>query len=469
VGLLEIIIPTLIGSAIIVILFPKDSLKRISFIPTVCIGTGLGLGITSSLTFIWLNYYGKLTSGYFLNELGFAIVLLFFACFRLFSLKYTKSDLIFVSKTEYSKIRWLKFFFYFLLVIASVLYVLKTFGDLPYGKWDAWAIWNFRARWLFRGEDQWAYAFSNYVLDSHPDYPLLIPGSVFRLWHYIGKDIVAIPILIAGFYTFGSILLISSSISIIRGENQGYVAGIFMLLATNYFKIGTWQYADIPLAFYILSTIILLSLKEVYPIAALRMMFLTGLTASCTAWTKNEGILFLGLVIIVHFFSDFRMEDWRRTLKESSIFFCGLAPILSTVVFFKIKVAPPNDIFNSDNISRIYNYLSEFDRYKQIFLAYAKNITFFNGGIIFLLVLYFLVSGFEKSYIYQRQFLSKVVLLLLLLGGYFFSFLVSPNSLDWHLNSALDRLLIQTWPSWVFLFFYCVKGPEKFTVAETHK
>lgn len=98
-----------------------------------------------------------------------------------------------------------------------------------------------------------------------------------------------------------------------------------------------------------------------------------------------------------------------------------MAPVLSTVVFFKIKVAPPNDIFNSDNISRMYNYLSEFDRYKQIFLAYAKNITFFNGGIIFLLALYLLVSGFEKSYIFQRQFLTKVVLLLLLLGGYFFS------------------------------------------------
>ena len=135
-------------------------------------------------------------------------------------------------------------------------------------------------------------------------------------------------------------------------------------------------------------------------------MFLTGLTASCAAWTKNEGMLFLGLVIIVHFFSDFRMEDWRRTLKESTIF---------------------------------------------------------------LLALYFLVSGFEKNYLIQTQFLSKVALLLLLLGGYFFSFLISPNSLDWHLNSAFDRLLIHTWPSWVFLFFYCVKGPEKFTVAGTHR
>ena len=465
--LLGIIMPFFIGSVIIVILFPKDSLKSINFVLTVCIGTGVGLGITSSLTFMWLNYYGKLTTGYFFCELGFTLFLAFFACYRFLSLKHNISDFIFISKTEYRKIRWLNNFFYFLLAISIFLFILKTFGDLPYGKWDAWAIWNFRARWLFRGEDQWAYAFSNYVLDSHPDYPLLIPVSIFRLWYLIGKDIVAIPILIAGFYTFGSILLISSSISIIRGKNQGNVAGIFMLLATNYLKIGTWQYADIPLAFYILSTIILLSLKELYPIAALRIMFLTGLTVSCTAWTKNEGILFLCLVIFVNFVSDFKIVDWRRTLKETFIFLVGLVPILITVVFFKLKVAPPNDIINLNNISSIYNYLSQLDRYKQIFTAYVKNITLFNGGIIFLMALYLLISGFEKTYYCQRQFLSKIALLLLLLGGYFFSFLISPNSLDWHLNSALDRLLIHTWPSWVFLFFYCVKGPEKYTFAQT--
>jgi hypothetical protein len=465
VELLGIILPFFIGSAIILILFPKYSLKSISFVLTVCLGTGVGLGITSSLTFMWLNYHGKLTTGYFFFELGIALFIAFFACYRFLSLKQNVNDILLISKKEYSKIRWLNNFFYFLLVSSIFLFFLKTFGDLTYGKWDAWAIWNFRARWLFRGDTQWTYAFSKYVLDSHPDYPLLIPVSIFRLWYLIGKDIVTIPILIAGFYTFGSILLISSSISIIRGKNQGNIAGIFMLLATNYLKFGTWQYADIPLAFYILSTVILLSLKELFPKAALRIMFLTGLTVSCAAWTKNEGILFLCLFIFVNTVSDFKVINWKRALKEAFSFLVGLAPILITVVFFKLKVAPPNDIFNLNNITSIYNYLSQPDRYKQIFIAYVKSITLFNGGIIFLVVLYLLISGFEKTYFYQRQFLSGIALLLLLLGGYFFSFLISPNSLDWHLNSALDRLLIHTWPSWVFLFFYCVKGPEKYTVA----
>jgi hypothetical protein len=89
---------------------------------------------------------------------------------------------------------------------------------------------------LFRGGDQWAYAFSNYVIDSHPDYPLLLPVSVFRVWNLIGKDMVTIPILIAGFFTFGSTLLILSSIAMFRGKNQGLLAAIMMLLTTKFLK-----------------------------------------------------------------------------------------------------------------------------------------------------------------------------------------------------------------------------------------
>jgi len=159
-GLLAIFTPFLIGSAIIVILFPKDSLKKIGFALTVCLGTGLGLGITSSFAFLWLAYYGQQTSGYFISEFGLALFLVFFSCYRFYLLKDTQTDSILRSKTEYSTIRWLKIFFYLLLVVSVAYYVLKIFGDSPHGKWDAWAIWNFRARWLFRGEAQWTYAFS---------------------------------------------------------------------------------------------------------------------------------------------------------------------------------------------------------------------------------------------------------------------------------------------------------------------
>jgi hypothetical protein len=463
--LLAIITPFLIGSAIIVILFPKDSLKKIGFALTVCLGTGLVLGITSSLAFQWLAYYGQLTSGYFIGEFGLALFLVFFSCYRFLSLKDTQTDSILRSNTEYITIRWLKIFFYLLLAVSVAYYVLKIFGDSPHGKWDAWAIWNFRARWLFRGEAQWTYAFSNYVLDSHPDYPLLLPVSVFRIWISLGKDIVAIPILIAGFYTFGSILLILSSIAIFRGQTQGYLAGIVMLMATNFLKNGTYQYGDIPLAFYILSTVILFNIKDCSPNASSRIMYLAGLTASGATWTKNEGLLFLIVILLVHVIGDSIMNDWRRSLKDYFCFLLGLIPILSSLIFFKLKFAPANDMVNLDSLSSIWNKLLQFDRYQQILIAFAKKIFLFNDGLNLLLVVYLLISGLDKTYFKQRRFFAQTSLLVLLLGGYFFTYVIfSYNdlaALEWHLKTSLDRLIIQIWPFWVFLLFYCVKGPEK--------
>ncbi len=466
---LAVFSPFLIGTSIIVILFPKDSLKKINLFISICLGIGLGLGITSSLAFLWLATYGQLTSNYYTGEFGFAIFLAFFACYRVYSLNETQSDPILCSNTEYSKIGWLKNIFLILLVFSVASYLLKAFGDSPHGKWDAWAIWNFRARWLFRGEDQWAYAFSNYVIDSHPDYPLLLPVSVFRGWNLIGKDIVTIPILIAGFFTFGSILLILSSIAMFRGQNQGYLAAILMLLTTKFLKIGTYQYSDIPLAFYILSTIILFSIKERYPTAALRIMYLAGLTTSCAFWTKNEGLAFCVLIILVHFMGDMIINDWRRSLKEFASFLLGLTPVLCTLISFKLKFAPPNDIVNLSSLSHFGNNLLNFDRYHMVLIAFAKEIFFFNDGVFILLVVYLSISGINKVFFKDRQFFAQATLLVLMLGCYFFTYVIfsynNLNDLEWHLSSSLDRLVIHIWPSWVFLFFYCVNGPEKSRVS----
>jgi hypothetical protein len=432
---------------------------------SICLGIGLGLGITSSLAFLWLALEGQLTSQYYIGESGVAVFLAFIAGYRFMSLKGSQSDPVSCSNDEYGNFGWLKKIFLILLFIYAASFILKTFGDSPHGKWDAWAIWNFRARWLFRGGDQWAYAFSNHVMDSHPDYPLLLPVSVFRNWNLIGKDTVTIPILIAGFFTFGSILLILSAIAMFRGQNQGYLAAIMMLLATKFLKVGAHQYSDVPLAFYILSTIILFRIKDRYPTAPLRIMFLAGLTTSCAFWTKNEGLVFCVMVILVHFIGGMIINDWRRSLKEFSSFLLGLTPVLGTLISFKLKFAPPNDIVNLDRLSYFWNHLWNYDRYHLVLSSFAEEIFLFNDGILILLVVYLSISGINKRLVKNREFLAQATLLILMLGCYFFTYVIfsfnNLNSLQWHLSSSLDRLVIHTWPSWVFLFFYCVNGPEK--------
>ena len=297
--ILGIINPCLIGSLIIVCLFPYDSLRKANLILIVFLGTGIGLGITSATIFLWLVIFGQPNSYYFLAEFGFVLLLFLLASYSINSSKDPQSDSIIGSNDDFNTVAWLKYLFYILLVFSLASFALKAFVHDPHGKFDAWTMWNYRARLLFHGGTQWSYAFSKDIIHTSPDYPLLLPASIFRMWVIIGTDSIVVPITIAGFFTFGSIFLILQGLSIVRGQNHGYLIAIFMLISTQWWKKGAYQYADVPLAFFILSTIILLTLKEKYPSAALRLMFLAGLATSCAAWTKNEGLLFLALMILV--------------------------------------------------------------------------------------------------------------------------------------------------------------------------
>ena len=464
--ILLIITPCLIGALIIVSLFPYDSLRKANLILTVFLGTGLGLGITSSTIFLWLVIFGQPNSYYFVAEFSIVLILFILAAYRISSSKYSRSDSIIVSNDDFNTVVWLKYLFFILLVFSLGSFALKAFVHDPHGKFDAWLMWNLKARLLFHGGTQWSYVFSKDLIHTSPDYPLLLSASIFRMWVIIGTDRIAVPIVIAGFFTFGSIFLIQQVLSILRGQNHGYLAAIFMLIATQYLKIGTYQYADIPLAFFILSTIILLTLKEKYPLAALRMMFLAGFAASCAAWTKNEGLLFLVLTILVLVMFNILTNKQHRRIKEFFCFLFGMAPILCIEVFFKMKFAPPNDIVNLNNFSYIFSYLIELDRYQQIFSKFVKKVFLFNDGIIFPMVVYLLFSGLDKNFFNKRILSPLVTLLGLLFCGYFLSFLISPYSLKWHLNSALYRLIIHIWPSWIFLFFLCTKGAEKSAINE---
>jgi len=267
--------------------------------------------------------------------------------------------------------------------------------------------------------------------------------------------------MVAGVLAVGSILIIFSSLAILRGENQGYLAALFMLISTQFLNIATYQYGDAPLAFFILSTIVLFSLKDHYPNLSFRLLFLAGLTASCAAWTKNEGVLFLVLIILIRFIGEIRRHNWFGILKQFFYFFLGMSFVLSTLIYFKLSFAIANDLVNKTNLKKLGVYLFDIDRYLEVLLGMTKKIFSFNDHIISLLVVYFLISGVARSSFVKKGIASHVLLMSLMLGGYFFSYFISPFNLEWHVKASMSRLIVQLWPTWVFLFFYCVRGPEK--------
>lgn len=460
--LLAYILPALIGAAIVIAVFPEFTTNGIGWLFTGCIGAGIGLGITSSTAFCWLTAFDQPGVNYLIAEFCLFIFLALTAAIRI---RITGNSIGLNSPLQKLQspdgIRWLKHIFILLLIAFVAAFFLKAYFERPHGAWDAWAIWNYRARWLFKGGSHWANAFTYLSPADSPDYPLLVTGSVFRIWSLIGTDHIIAPIVIAGMLATGSVLVVFSGLTVLKGLNQGCLAAVFLLMATQFMNVATYQYGDAPLSFFILCTMVLFSLRDHFPDSSDRLLFVAGLSAACAAWTKNEGILFLVLIIVIRFIILIRRNNVLNLIKQFSYFCLGLLPILVTLVYFKFNFAIANDLVNQANLSKIGDYLFDVDRYIQVFFGITKKILTFNDHLFVLSIVYLALTGIDRIAVNKSGIRAHLLVMLFMLLGYSFSFFISPHDLKWHMGSALRRLLVQLWPTWVFLCFYCAKGPEK--------
>src|SRR5262249_25687050 len=59
-------------------------------------------------------------------------------------------------------------------VVASLSGALLWQALRPHGDWDAWALWNMYARFLYRGGEHWSDYIRRLEWNLHSDYPLLV-------------------------------------------------------------------------------------------------------------------------------------------------------------------------------------------------------------------------------------------------------------------------------------------------------
>jgi hypothetical protein len=207
-------------------------------------------------------------------------------------------------------------------------------------------------------------------------------------------------------------------------------------------------------------------LKDRFPGKNFQLAALGGLTASCAAWTKNEGLLFFVFVLLIYHLWPLRKKDRSVPLKEFFGFGIGVVFIFGTLIYFKLAFGTTNELINTANLSKVGDYLLDRDRILTVSAEIISRIFIFNNNVILLLAAYLALSGFDRSAGAKKRFFPHSLLLLLMLGGYFLSFMISPYNLRWHMGSSLRRLIVQLWPALVFLVFNYARGPEKKPVSK---
>jgi hypothetical protein len=350
----------------------------------------------------------------------------------------------------------------------------------PHGEgWDAFAIWNLHARFLFRGGDHWRDGFSPLIPWSHPDYPLLLPAAVAHFWTALGHESTEVPAVIGIAFCFATVGLLCSSLAILRGWIAAVMGGLALLSTPFFVEQGSSQYADVPLSFFFLAAMALLQLysarsaNEPAP-RRLGLLLLAGLAAGLALWTKNEGILYLCATVaaqlLVFIFRagakvghNEQIQSSKTALPEKSwtslaIFLATTAPFLLFVVWFKHSIAFSSELFS--NQATLTQKILDPVRYWAIVQWFAKNFLRFGEwwpipGTVLLAALYFLLRSKRHS-CDGPAIRASAWALALTLTGYFAIYVITPYDLYWHLRFSLNRLFLQLWPCTIFLFFLAI-------------
>lgn len=339
-----------------------------------------------------------------------------------------------------------------LLACAVVAFILVVM-DKPHGSGDATSIWNMRARFMFRGHDLWTRGFSPAISWSHPDYPLLLPASIARLWTYVGLDTPRVPQVLAGLFGAATVGVLFSSLVILRSVRRGLEAAVFLLAAAGFVKLTGWQYADVPLGFFILATTTLLLLGEKEREGNLGLFSLAGVMAGFAAWTKNEGSLFVLAALLAITATTLAKEGLRKCLVTLGLFAAGLLPVLSVLLFFKIRFAPPNDLFGSRDLGLLFARMLDFHRYVVIAGAFGKELLLWGSGLTAILAAYVVLNRVATQPPRPVMAVAGALAIALVTAGYFFVYVVTPHDLAWHIETSLERLLLQLWPTFLLLLF----------------
>jgi len=306
---------------------------------------------------------------------------------------------------------------------ATVIYLRAN----PQGDWDAWAIWNARAKFLAH-EGMWRNAISPELTETHPEYPLLWSAAVARAWVESGSLEQAAPQAGALLTSLALVGLFACSLAAIAGR-QWMSAGLACLfMTTPLWRMAPSQYADVPLALFLLAATVAAAAagRARWSASALA---LSGALASFAAFTKNEGLAFC-------VFLGATLAAVART--RALWWLVGAMPGLVLTALFHALLAPPKAILNPAaflSFGRFADTLAGFGA------ALWKLGEFPAHPLLFAAVLFFVFRP-------QRPYapLWPVAPALLLLGADFAVIWGSTSAADWQARTAADRLLLHAVP-----------------------
>ena len=450
---LALIIP---ACAIGFFVLPRPLRKGRASLFAATLALGLGIGFSSIIsTALIVSGVDPATAGFVLIDAAIwgSIAALGWAVRRRMAAKSAvpyPGELRIEAAASSDRLDWVLRAVFAVAAMVAFVSVVAFMRAWPHGEWDAWAIWNQHARFLFRGggSDAWR---GYFMLGwSQPDYPLMLPAAVARVWAYAGHESTFGPALIAMIFGVGSVTLVVSALD----GRRAWVAGALLVGASAYLVHVASQYADIPMAFFIVAALAVAygdALREsrIAPLVA-------GATIALAAWTKNEGLVFAVVMVLVasvvalqRLFAG-RLQQSERAQLLWVI--AGSAPVVIAIAWFKLTLAPPSDLGAGMASAVFTTRLTDFDRHMTVATLMGQHILRWSTRLSMTVLP---VVGLAALWMSGRSERARamVAVLGLMLLSFYVVYVLTPYDIVWHITTSFDRLLVQLWPALVLAVF----------------
>jgi len=383
-------------------------------------------------TSLYIVYYGWLMGvisiAYFIGlMLHLPLVVIVGIVIALAFLIYKQTNTIITSNSDNNPTVSYALLFMAICLIGQKAVVLSD----KYGTWDAWAMWNMHAKYLAE-PNYWTALFKNKDF-AHTDYPLLLPSNIAFY-----NRIVGIEYLQTVSYCFHLLITILIPVLIFTETKHRNIIfsaiGLYWLSTNmNHLTIASFQLADTLVAFFTLIAVIAIDHIEQdkrYTTIATSMLGLC-------MFTKNEGVLISLLFIAFYFKPLFNKVNIKQSLIGITI------PVLALAIF-KLVYAPHNDIVSAQGTDTI-SKLTDWSRYNIVLTAFKKHINEYYYAIACLFALHFLLH-----LIGRKMPDKKLLFVLTVLCSYVVVYVITPQDLEWHLNTSLNRLVHQMIPTTIY-------------------
>ena len=457
---LALVLPAAAGWALVTRLLPDADRSPLAVLGRIALAAIVGIGLSSLAAFVWLLTGQGLGRAYVVAD---AVL---FAALALGLTAWPRRAPPVTSPPEAepapsaappSSSRALGFAALAVLGVALAIAIwqfVEAAAAMPHGQWDAWAVWNQRARFILRAGGEWRHAFARELSWSQIGYPLLVPLAVARLWAYAGETTVA-PAAVSALFTLGAPAVIAAAAGAAAGPLAGAIAALLLLGTPGFMFWGVAQYADVPVAALLAAGLgALVAAEQAREQRRAGALALSGLLFGLAGWTKNEGLAGAALAVASYVFVASRARGLPAVLRDLRAIAWGAALPAAAWLAFHLAVVPAVLPDMPASTGTLAQKFLDAGRWTLVLITLAQEMP---GSRIALPVLAILLAaslGLRPRSLLRSPPILAAALLYLVQVVFF---IVTPWPLLWHLQSAGDRLLLHPWPA-VLLGLFAATG-----------